>query len=512
MSESIERHEWKPRPMADVFSGMLGAEAAREVARFEQELPAIEKRFTDGKVDVRKNLDEVTSLLTATDETIDTMASRNWFQSAWAKLTGQEARDVAEVRQNLSRVQSRGLVVIDRLMARQDYLQQATRYLGARIELVQIDNLKIKRALVELGRRITSRIEAAEGRIGNVEKRVDTLEDKFAVMARNLHLVEYFQTDYSPSFGCAYAEIEEPLSRALTLLFDFVTLTEGQWRAIDVHRLREHSNIRVFPDGAEEFGIKEIMRRSLMMLPSPDHERLRNWLKGENGSLYDGLMASRLSEAVDGKVAWSRYPTHFVLLRPYWLVAEQGADPQEDLGFMMRQVLRHRIVTDASFSPWDIVRMLLEERLAWSFERQQDSPRRTDSKPDSPSGRYQHNQGQSQPDLERKQAGDPRFESYQNVRVIRNGKWIKAVVLRDNGNSVDVKLASGTRITVERKDVTVPSTFHTEARERAEAYIHDRWIPCYIVREYGSEYGVSTSETNPNDSVIMVHKSKVRRK
>jgi len=321
-----------------------------EVALLEEQMPALLKRFTDGRAAVRSNLDEMTRLLTASKATADEMAGRTFPKALWKKLTGQEGRERTEIQGNLARVQARAACVLERLLDRQAYLHQAVNYLGGRIELLAIENVKLKMVLVQLGNRIFDRLESLEYRVTDLEKHV--------------RLIEMFQSGYSHQLGEVYREIakRDPLLAALVMARDFVVVTDGKWRSIDIIRLRRMAEREAGLSDDVSFVVADLVEKGLLLHEKPVDGSLVVWMK--NGNLYGRLMAS----VADGETQSlrERFPVHFLLNRSMWFVREQGFG-REHLRVVQDQVgqyLDPRVPLDY----WKLMCMLLEERLAWQLE------------------------------------------------------------------------------------------------------------------------------------------------
>ncbi len=342
---------WQARPTEDVLQELLPAEmAAEEASALADELPEIRRRFEGGPELVRRNLSEMTTFLRASEADVGRMMGRGFFRNMWSRLTGRQARDEMEVRQNLTRVQARALCVTERLLERQEYLEQATRFVGARIELLSMENLKLKAALVRLGQRIFDRVESLEDRVSRLEQRSDSLE-------RRVSLSEFFQSGFSVSAQLPYERISDPLERVLRLTMDFSKAAGGEWRPIDFYRLEKMALSEARVTDELQFSISDLVDRAANLRD----KKLLEWLSA--GSLQERLMAPPDESSDDAR---SFYPLHFLFQRPHWFV-KQGL-PRAGLQMIAVEIGQYGLDPDERLGLWQIAQLLLEERLAWSME------------------------------------------------------------------------------------------------------------------------------------------------
>ncbi len=351
MSEEKTLAPWQARATDDVINELRPAgDAALEARQIEAELPELLRRFEDRPEAAKENLSQLSGLVRASEDSATKMANRGFFQSLWTRLTGQAPRDAGQVRTDLAKVQARAVVVIERLLERQTYFEQATRYLGARTELMAMENVKLKAALVRVGQRVVQRFERIEGRVDRLERRSDGLE-------RRVALTEIFQSGFSPAAGQPYAEIEDPLSRAVSLCFDFVKASGGDWRPLDVHRLKK---LAVGEAGLDQaFTIGDLVHR---LLEQPFDPETQAWVQDEG--LSELLMAPMDDET---QTARRFYPIHFLLQRPGWFVG-QGLPKAAGQPAIVTELKAHGLDTEAPLNLWQLMRLLLEERLAWGME------------------------------------------------------------------------------------------------------------------------------------------------
>ena len=346
---------WESKAPRDVLQGLLPEDQVRaEVALLEKQMPAILKRFTNGHAAVRSNLDEMSRLLTASTTMREDMADRSFPMALWKKLTGKEGRERTEIQTNLARVQARAACVLERLLDRQSYLDKAVNYLGGRIELLAIENVKLKMVLVQLGNRIFDRLESLEHRVTDLEKQV--------------RLIELFQSGYSEQLGEVYRDVaaRDPLLAALGMARDFVLVTDGQWRSLDIIRLRRMAEREAGLSEDVSFAIADLVEKGLLLHENPVDASLVLWMK--NDALYDRLMDS-LEEGGTRSLR-ERFPVHFLLNRPIWFI-KQGFR-HEDLPSVRVQVGQY-LDQDVALDYWKLMCMLLEERLAWRLESSRDS-------------------------------------------------------------------------------------------------------------------------------------------
>ena len=332
---------WESRAPQDVLQSLLPEDEVRaEVALIEKEMPALLKRFTNGRAAVRTNLDEMNRLVTISDSKRDEVAGRTFPMALWKKLTGQEARERSEIQGNLAQVQARAVCVLERLLERQAYLEQAVNYLGGRIELLAIENVKLKMVLVQLGNRIFDRLESLEHRVTDLEKQV--------------RLIELFQSGYSEQLGEVYRDVaaRDPLLAALGMARDFVLVTDGQWRSLDIIRLRRMAEREAGLSEDVSFAIADLVEKGLLLHENPVDASLVLWMK--NDALYDRLMDS-LEEGGTRSLR-ERFPVHFLLNRPIWFI-KQGFR-HEDLPSVRVQVGQY-LDQDVALDYWKLMCMLL---------------------------------------------------------------------------------------------------------------------------------------------------------
>lgn len=342
---------WRARPVATVVGELLPPdEVEQEAAALEQALPGILARFDEGAEAAQENLSHLAGLMRASEDTAAKLAGRGFFSSLWHKLTGSEARDAGLVRLNLAKVQARAVVVTERLLERQAYLEHATRYLGARTELMAMENLKLKAVLVRLGQRVFERFDRLEGRVDRLERRSDGLE-------RRVALSEIFQSAFSPAAGRPYATIEDGFERALTLAYDFVEASGGDWRPIDLHRLQRLALGEAALDGTVR--VASVIEA---LLDKPFTGTIDAWVA--NGGLRQRLMAPMDSET---ELTRRFYPVHFLLQRPAWFL-EQGLPRSAGVPVILAELTAHGLETGGELGLWSLLRLLLEERLAWRME------------------------------------------------------------------------------------------------------------------------------------------------
>lgn len=345
---------WSPRPVAEVITALRPADlAGREATELSTQMPAIEARFGDSKEDARANLAHLSGLMRASEQTATKLATRGFFKKLWGKLTGEEPRSEAEVRTNLAKVQARAVAVTERLLERQTYLQESTRFLGARTELMAVENLKLKAALVGLGQRVFDRMDHLEDRMARLERRGDSIE-------RRVALNELFQSGFSASIGLPYDEIGDPLVRVLALAKDFADASGGDWRPMDFHRLQKLAKGDAAIDDAQQFSVSELVGKALDSLG--DSGQLADWVGA--GELRGRLMAPMDDETESARAF---YPLHFLLQRPAWFVA-QGLPKGAGVPVIVAELEAHGLATDESLGLWQVLRLLLEERSAWQME------------------------------------------------------------------------------------------------------------------------------------------------
>ncbi len=342
---------WQSRTPREVLAQLLPEEQVRsEVEDLEAHLPEMLSRFEDGRDAVRSNLDGMSRLLTASQETFEEMASRSAIASLIKKFMFRERKERSEIRGNLVKVQARAACVLEHLLERQSYQEQAVRYLGGRIELLVMENAKLKMVLVQLGRRIFSQLET-------LESRVDKLE-------RQVRLSELFQSGHSQQLGVMYQEIaaEQPLAAALWMTQEFMEITEGCWRGVDVVRLQKLASEDAGLSEVQDFTAADLVEKALSL-----HDRARDGALGEwmkNGELYDRLM-DKVPRG-ERHVLRERFPMHFLLNRPMWFVHEQEFN-RDDLQVVQRQVSKY-LDLEVPLSYWKIMELMLEERLGWQLE------------------------------------------------------------------------------------------------------------------------------------------------
>ncbi|MCA9537561.1 MAG: hypothetical protein KC620_01660 [Myxococcales bacterium] len=346
---------WRPRPVVEVFTAVRPApSAAHEAANFEAELGAVLSSFeTTDETVARTHLAQLAGLLRANEQTAARLAERGFFRTLWARLTGTMPADAEAVRTRLGEVQARALAVTERLLTRQVFLAHATHHLGGRLELLAVANVKLKAALVRLGQRVIERVEHLESRVARLERRSDGLE-------RRIALTELFQSAFSPSAQLPYAQIEDVLVRGLTLARDFIDASGGDWRPIDLHRLRRLAH------GELSLGHRDAVPLTIWVERAIEHlcaeNPLAEWVRAE--SLYPRLMAPLDDDTL---AARSFYPVHFMLQRPRWFVA-QGLPASKAAGVIAEELTVYGLDTREIMSPWRFVELLLEERLAWQLE------------------------------------------------------------------------------------------------------------------------------------------------
>ncbi len=342
---------WEGRSNEAILQEVLPSSLAAEEARaLEEEMPAIRKRFEGGSEVVRKNLSEITALLRASESDAERLANQGTFKSLWNRLTGRNARDRQDIEQNLQRVQARALCVTERLLEKQEYLEHATRFLGARLEMVSMENLKMKAVLVRLGQRIFDRVEGLEDRVTRLEQRSDNTE-------RRVAMCELFQSGFSPSAQIAYNRIQNPLERVLRLTMDFTEASGGDWRPIDFRRLEMMAEREANVTDDTSLSIAEVVVGVLKLREGA----MVRWIGAE--SLEKRLMAQTDEGAEELR---SFYPMHFLLQRPRWFM-KQGL-PRTGLQLVADEVANYGLDPEKRLGLWEIARILLEERLAWSME------------------------------------------------------------------------------------------------------------------------------------------------
>ncbi len=346
---------WQPRPVAEVFGALRPVESAQaEAAAFEAELPAVLPRFGGDAQAARADLAHLAGLLRASEEQAGRLAERGFFKSLWQRLTGEAPASAEAVRARLTEVQARAVAVTERLLTQQAWLAQATHYLGARAELMAMENARLKAVLVQLGERVFERVERLESRVDRLERRSDGLE-------RRVALAEIFQSGFSPSRNQAYDAIEDPLARLLTLTHDFVSASGGDWRPLDLHRLRRLAATEAGLPDDDARPLEEWVRRALDLLGSPD-EPLGAWVRA--GGLFERLMAPVDDETT---AARSFYPLHFLLQRPQWFLA-QGLPRSAAVTVIVQELAAYGLDTGESLTAWRFLEWVLEERVSWQLE------------------------------------------------------------------------------------------------------------------------------------------------
>lgn len=351
---------WTPRPVSEVFGALRPAGAARnEAARFEAEMPRVLARFEESDPErARAELGQLTTLMKASETQAARLAERGFFRRTWARLTGREPANAAEVRTRLAEVQTRALAVTERLLTREAFLAHAAHHLGGRLELLAVENVKLKGALVALGERVVNRVERLESRLARVEDRGDALE-------RRIALTELFQSGFSPSQHRPYYEIDDPLERALTVARDFAEAAGGDWRPIDLHRLRTLAEVDAQLAELDPLLMGEWVERALALA---DRRSLVDWVR--HGSLGERLMAPLDDETREAR---SFYPIHFLLQRPAWFV-EQGLPRGAATGVIADELRAYGLDMTEALTPFRLVQLLLEERLAWTLEAPEQAP------------------------------------------------------------------------------------------------------------------------------------------
>lgn len=351
---------WSPRPVTEVFDALRPADRAPgEAAVFAAEMPMVLGRFelTDPE-QARTELGHLTALMQASEDTAARLAERGFFKRTWARLTGDEAVDAQQVRARLGEVQARALAVVERLLTREAFLAHAAHHLGGRLELLAVENLKLKAALVALGERVVGRVERMESRVESLERRSDGLE-------RRIALNELFQSGFSASRQRPYAEIEAPLERALTLARDFTEASGGDWRPIDLHRLRKLALGEAALADHAPLPLGEWVERALAL---SGRGPLAEWVRC--GGLAERLMAPLDDET---RSARSFYPVHFLLQRPRWFI-EQGLPRQAATAVISDELTAYGLDLHEALTPWRLLQLLLEERLAWGLEAPDPTP------------------------------------------------------------------------------------------------------------------------------------------
>lgn len=345
---------WSPRPVSEVFTALRPADRAPgEAARFAAEMPTVLARFEEtDPTRARTELGHLTTLMRSSEETAAKLAERGFFRRMWGRLTGDEPANAAEVRARLGEVQARALAVTERLLTREAFLAHAAHHLGGRLELLAVENVKLKGALVALGERVVERVERLESRLARLERRSDGLE-------RRIALTELFQSGYSPSLHAPYYEIEDPLERALTLARDFAEAAGGDWRPIDLHRLQTLAQVDAQLADMDPLLMHEWVDRALALA---DRRSVVDWLR--HGALGVRLMAPLDEETREAR---SFYPIHFLLQRPAWFV-EQGLPRTAATGVIADELRAYGLDMSEALTPWRLVQLLLEERMAWSLE------------------------------------------------------------------------------------------------------------------------------------------------
>ncbi len=352
---------WQPMAVAQVFQSLRPADAApHEAAEFEAELPAILPRFADDAEGARTDLAHLSGLLRASEDQAARLAERGFFKTLWTRLTGDAPGDAAAVRARLTEVQARAVAVTERLLTRQTWLAHATHYLGARAELMAMENARLKAVLVRLGERVFERVERLESRVERLERRSDGLE-------RRIALSELFESGFSPALNRPYAQIEDPLQRLLTLAADFVRASGGDWRPIDLHRLQRLARGEAQLGDDVALPVEHWVHRALDLLAGPEMP-LADWVRAD--ALYERLMAP-----IDDETSAARafYPLHFLLQRPQWFVA-QGLPRSAAVAVIVEELGAYGLDTTETLSAWRFLQWLLEERLGWQLEAAMTAP------------------------------------------------------------------------------------------------------------------------------------------
>lgn len=354
---------WTPRPVGEVFMALRPADRApSEAARFAAEMPGVLARFEESDpARARTELGHLTTLMRSSEQNAAKLAERGFFRRMWSRLTGEEPQNAAEVRARLGEVQARALAVTERLLTREAFLAHAAHHLGGRLELLAVENIKLKGALVALGERVVDRVERLESRLARMERRSDGLE-------RRIALTELFQSGFSPSEHRPYYEIDDPLERALTVARDFAEAAGGDWRPIDLHRLQTLAQVDAQLADMDPLLMHEWIERALAIA---DRRGVVDWLR--HGALGEKLMAPLDDETREAR---SFYPIHFLLQRPAWFV-EQGLPRSAATGVITDELRAYGLDMSEALTPWRLVQLLLEERMAWTLE----APTQTEALP-----------------------------------------------------------------------------------------------------------------------------------
>lgn len=160
------------REAQDLFSAFLSPSAAKEeVSRFEQRLPDILKKFEAGRDEARLNLTHLADLVEASEQRSQEMAGRKWFKAIWSKLDGSEAQDKKFIESNLKRVQASSVLVMNRLMGLEEYRQEALQIVQARMEKMQVDQLR--RGLI-----LEAVLNYHDQRLHSIEDHLDMVSEK----------------------------------------------------------------------------------------------------------------------------------------------------------------------------------------------------------------------------------------------------------------------------------------------------------------------------------------------
>ncbi|MCB9528344.1 MAG: hypothetical protein H6701_08130 [Myxococcales bacterium] len=337
---------WTPRPVGEVFMALRPADRApSEAARFAAEMPGVLARFEESDpTRARTELGHLTTLMRSSEQNAAKLAERGFFRRMWSRLTGEEPQNAAEVRARLGEVQARALAVTERLLTREAFLAHAAHHLGGRLELLAVENVKLKGALVALGERVVDRVERLESRLARMERRSDGLE-------RRIALTELFQSGFSPSEHRPYYEIDDPLERALTVARDFAEAAGGDWRPIDLHRLQTLAQVDAQLADMDPLLMHEWIERALAIA---DRRGVVDWLR--HGALGEKLMAPLDDETREAR---SFYPIHFLLQRPAWFV-EQGLPRSAATGVITDELRAYGLDMSEALTPWRLVQLLLE--------------------------------------------------------------------------------------------------------------------------------------------------------
>jgi hypothetical protein len=145
---------------------------------FELEFNKFKENFNLDSVENMKQIQDMIKLLTVSENNLEEIKEQKWFQRIWSTISGKNKKLEQINKINLFKVQKGSLYFLQNLANLSPLLMQSINFTLKRVDDIQIQNVKMKKYLLDIIGKYNDKFEGIESRLMNHEFRIRKNENK----------------------------------------------------------------------------------------------------------------------------------------------------------------------------------------------------------------------------------------------------------------------------------------------------------------------------------------------